>query len=136
MRLIAFSFALLLAVALPAAAQRAPKDQLQLDPQMGEPANPEDAPQFMERPLPFRDGQILRYYDRDGTYEGYAVRRLLTIRFYDADGGYLGRAQRVSQAATVYYDSHGNYLGRRLHRKLVTTATATTRDNFNAGGFE
>jgi hypothetical protein len=94
---------------------RQPPDRLEVDP---------NAPQtrslaIMDRPLPFRDGQTLRYYDDQGQLTGYARRNKLTIHFYDAQDHALGRAQRVSQIATLYYDTNGTYLGRRLNRKLV-----------------
>jgi hypothetical protein len=105
-----------------------PPPQLRQEPQRQLPdrLDPDpDAPQqegrtIMDWPLPFRDGQILHYWDDQGRLAGFAVRHRLTIDFYDAEGRPLGRAQRVSQIATRYFDQNGLYLGRRLHRKLVT----------------
>jgi hypothetical protein len=94
---------------------RRPPDQIQPE----APAPEGDGVGIMDRPLPFRDGQVVPYLDKDGHLVGTASRHGLTIRFYDADGHYLGRAVRVSQAATRYYDANGSYLGRRLHRQLV-----------------
>jgi hypothetical protein len=91
-------------------------DRLEVDPD----APPQEGQTIMDWPLPFRDGQILHYYDDQGRLAGFAVRHKLTIYFYGGDGRALGRAQRVSQIATRYFDQNGTYLGRRLHRKLVT----------------
>jgi YD repeat-containing protein len=93
-----------------------PPDRVEIDP--AAPQNRSLA--IMDRPLPFRDGQTLHYYDDQGQLTGYARRNKLTIHFYDAQDHPLGRAQRVSQVATFYYDTNGTYLGRRLNRKLVT----------------
>jgi hypothetical protein len=93
----------------------------------------EDAGAIMGRALPLRDGQRLRYYADDGTYQGHAERQRLTIRFYDAEGKYLGRAQRVSQARTDYYTPDGAYIGRRYHQKMTTRPV---RNTGNARGFD
>ncbi|HEY0524894.1 MAG TPA: hypothetical protein VGD08_15990 [Stellaceae bacterium] len=94
----------------------------------GSPGAADDAGGIMNRPLPFRDGQRLRYIAGDGTYQGYAERQRLTIRFYDADGKYLGRAQRVSQVRTDYYAPDGTFIGHRYHQVM------TTRPVRNTGG--
>lgn len=121
-----FLLALLLALAAaPAGAQE--RDRLEVERYPINPQAAEDAGTILERTLPFRDGQILRYYTGDGRYDGYARRRALTIRFYDADGAYLGRAERVSQKATVYYAADGTYLGRRLNRKLTLKTRADVK---------
>ncbi|MBV8649961.1 MAG: hypothetical protein JO255_00755 [Alphaproteobacteria bacterium] len=85
----------------------------------------EDAGRIMERTLPLRDGQTLRYYSGDGVLEGWARRRRLTITFYNADGTPIGRAERVSQAATRYFAADGTYLGRRLNQRLATAPAVT-----------
>jgi hypothetical protein len=84
-----------------------------------------DAAQIMDRTLPLRDGQTLRYYSGDGVLEGWARRRQLTITFYNADGTLIGRARRVSQAATQYFAADGSYLGRRINQRLVTAPAVT-----------
>jgi len=94
----------------------------------GSPGTADNAGGIMNRALPFRDGQRLRYYAGDGTYQGYAERQRLTIRFYDADEKYLGRAQRVSQSRTDYYAPDGTYIGHRNHQVM------TTRPVRNTGG--
>lgn len=85
----------------------------------------ETARDLMERTLPFKHGQTLRYYNGDGELVGTARRTRLTIRFYDPDGKLIGRAERVSQAATNYYGPDGRYLGRRLHKKQTTRSHVT-----------
>jgi hypothetical protein len=85
----------------------------------------QDAAQIMDRTLPFRDGQTLRYYSGDGALEGWARRHQLTITFYDADGTFIGRAKRVSQAATQYFAADGSYLGRRINQRLATAPAVT-----------
>jgi hypothetical protein len=85
----------------------------------------QDAAQIMDRTLPFRDGQTLRYYSGDGVLEGWARRRELTITFYDANGTLIGRAKRVSQAATQYFAADGSYLGRRINQRLATAPAVT-----------
>ncbi len=84
----------------------------------------------MDRILPFRDGQTLRYYSGNGVFEGYARRRRLTIQFYDVKGTLIGRAERVSQAATQYFAADGSYLGRRINQRLVTAPAVTDYNRF------
>ena len=123
--------ALLLALSLlafgvaPALAQQKPKDKLvEEDAAKG---SGEDAAGIMVRTLPFKDGQTLRYFSPDGRYEGYAQRRRLTIRFFDEIGNFVGKAERVSQAATLYYAADGTYIGRRVHQKMTLNASATNK---------
>jgi hypothetical protein len=80
---------------------------------------------LMERTLPFKNGQVLRYYDGEGELVGTARRTRLTIRFYDPAGDLIGRAERVSQAVTKYYGADGRYLGRRVHKKQTTRGQVT-----------
>jgi hypothetical protein len=92
----------------------------------------EDAAKIMDMTLPFRDGQTLRYFAGDGTPEGYARRRQLTIWFYDNNDILIGRAERVSQAATQYFAADGSYLGRRINQRLVTAPSVTDYNRFAA----
>jgi hypothetical protein len=92
----------------------------------------QDAAHIMEWTLPFRDGQMLRYYSGDGVLEGWARRRRLTIQFYDANGTFIGRAVRVSQAATQYFAADGSYLGRRINQRLATAPAVTDYNRFLA----
>ena len=115
-----FMLALGLLLAVPAFAQdrqvdKRTGDLIQRD--SGAPAAQEDYGRIMDRILPFKDGQTLRYFNEKGEFDLYAKRQRLTIRFYEPDGTYVGRAERVSQAATAYYAPDGAYLGRRLHKK-------------------
>jgi hypothetical protein len=136
MRFLALLAALFL-LAAPATAQQklGNGDRVQQDEGAGDADEQAAALDLMSRTLPFKNGQILRYYDGEGDLVGTARRRRLTIRFFDADGKYLGHAERVSQAATNYYDADGRYLGRRLHKKqtLSTHATAETKDSYDSG---
>jgi hypothetical protein len=93
----------------------------------------EAARDLMTRTLPFKDGQVLRYYNGKGEIQGFARRNRLTIRFYESDGTYVGRAERVSQSATAYYDADGRYMGRRLHTKQTTRARTTNDSDYESG---
>jgi hypothetical protein len=113
-----FLLALGLLIAVPALGQDIDKrtgDVIQRD--HGDPGAQEDFGRIMDRTLPFKDGQLLRYFNEKGQFDLYAKRQRLTIRFYEPDGTFVGRAERVSQAATNYYAPDGQYLGRRLHKK-------------------
>jgi hypothetical protein len=136
MRLSALLAALLLAAAPALAQQAAPPDAAAAagNARKVDKIQPDDAidlddaaaaRDLMERTLPFKNGQVLRYLDGDGDLVGTARRTRLTIRFYDADGDLVGRAERVSQAVTKYYAADGRYLGRRVHKKQTTRAQVT-----------
>jgi len=117
-----------LAVApLPAWAQQS-RDQITRDEDAAKTDEGQEAGWVMERPLPFKDGQTLRYFDPDGTYVGYAERHRLTIYFYDAEGLYVGKAKRVSQQLTRYYTQDGDPLGERRHKKMTLANTTNNKD--------
>lgn len=126
----------------PAPAQQQPADQRavlpppskndRLELQEPETQAAEDAAQIMDRTLPFRDGQTLRYFSGDGVLEGYARRQRLTIRFYDANDKFIGKAERVSQTATQYFAADGSFLGRRINQRLVTVPAVTDYNKFLA----
>jgi hypothetical protein len=124
-----FLLALGLLIAVPALGQDIDKrtgDLIQRDEENS--AAQEDFGRIMNRTLPFKDGQLLRYFNEKGEFDLYAKRQRLTIRFYEPDGTYLGRAERVSQAATTYYDPEGRYLGRRLHKKQTMKSRVDDRN--------
>ena len=124
-----FLLALGLLIAAPTLGQdidRNTGDLIQRD--EGNPAGQEDFGRIMDRTLPFKDGQMLRYFNEKGEFDLYAKRQRLTIRFYEPDGTFVGRAERVSQAATRYYDPNGRYLGRRLHKKQTAKSRLDERN--------
>ena len=124
-----FSLALGLLIAVPALGQDIDKrtgDVIQRD--QGDPGAQEDFGRIMDRTLPFKDGQLLRYFNEKGEFDLYAKRQRLTIRFYEPDGTFVGRAERVSQTATNYYAPDGQYLGRRLHKKQTAKGREDVRN--------
>jgi hypothetical protein len=114
---------LLLGISPPACAQQA-KDKIIQNEDAANSDAEQESGWIMNRALPFKDGQTLRYYDPDGTYVGYAERHRLTIYFYDDKGFPVGKAKRLSQAKTRYYAPDGTTLGDRMHKKMTLANTS------------
>jgi hypothetical protein len=133
MRALAILAALVLA-ASPVAAQEKLKDGDKLQQELNPDRDAAEAARdLMTRTLPFKDGQVLRYYNGEGEIQGFARRHRLTIRFYEPDGTFVGRAVRISQSATAYYDADGRYIGRRLHAKQTTRERTTNESGYESG---
>jgi opacity protein-like surface antigen len=120
---------LAVAVALSSAAAETaarPADRIELE----NPGGSDEAAaiqDFMQRSLPYKDGQVLNYISPKGDTDGYAVRHHLTIQFFDDTGRYLGRAVRVSQRTTRYFAADGTYLGQRINQMMTTAPMIPSR---------